>query len=200
MLSNVLEQLVADCATAREFGPGDFLFRQGDRADYVFAVEEGRVRLTRYLSNGKTVCMHVARAGQTFSEAALLSPVYHCNAVADTRSRVRAYSKGRIVEAIGRDPALAVEYIASLAREVQRLRTRLELQNIQSARERILQFLALEAEPGSQQIRVDTSLKDLASDLGLAHETFYRELARLEGDGTITRDERTITLKKTPPV
>jgi CRP-like cAMP-binding protein len=200
MLADVLEKLISEPAEARDLGPGEFLFRQGDAAEHVFSIENGRVSLTRYLSNGKAVCMHVARTGQTFTEAALFSDVYHCNAIADVKSRVRAYRKQRILEAIRRDASLALKYIASLSREVQRLRTQLELHSIHSARERILQYFLLEARPDSLEIEVDSSLKELASNLGLAHETFYRELARLESENIITRHDRTIVLKKIPPV
>jgi len=78
MLSDVLQKLIGDASATQDLAPGEFLFRQGDQAEHVFALVEGRVRLTRYLSNGKAVCMHVARAGQTFTEAAVLSDVYHC--------------------------------------------------------------------------------------------------------------------------
>ena len=42
--------------------------------------------------------------------------------------------------------------------------------------------------------------KDLAASLGLAHETFYRELARLESGKLITRRRGSIRLQKTSAV
>ena len=197
MLTEILHRLVSGPAKTRELEPREFLFRQGDRAEHVFAVEDGRIALARYLSDGKSVIMHVARAGHTFTEAALFSDVYHCNAVAEAKSRVRMYEKKDILEAIGRDSLLALEYVASLSKEVQRLRMQLELHNIQSARERILQFLLLEADPGSLEFRIQVSLKDVAANLGLAHETFYRELARLESDKIIAREAKTIKILRT---
>ena len=110
------------------------------------------------------------------------------------------YKKQHILDAIKRDSSFALQYIASLSREVQRLRTQLELHSIHSARERILQFLLLESRPGSSEVHIDGSLKELASDLGLAHETFYRELARLEDDHIISREDKVIRLHKLPPV
>ena len=81
MLADILGKLIPR-AQSRELRSGQFLFRQGDRADYIFALEHGQIILTRYLSDGKSVPMHAARAGQTFTEAALFSDIYHCNAVA----------------------------------------------------------------------------------------------------------------------
>jgi CRP/FNR family transcriptional regulator, dissimilatory nitrate respiration regulator len=195
MLSAVLDALASVAVQTRELRAREFLFRQGDVAKNIFAVDHGHIRLTRYLSSGKSVVMHVARAGHTFTEAALFSEVYHCNAVAQTKARVRAYSKNDVLAAIGRDPALASACIASLAREVQRLRMQLEVHSIASARERILRFLSLEGDPRTLEFRLPTSLMDLATDLGLAHETLYRELARLERDKLIERCDDMIRLR-----
>jgi CRP/FNR family transcriptional regulator, dissimilatory nitrate respiration regulator len=195
MLSAILDQLSSVTAETRELRAREFLFHQGDRARNIFAVEDGHIKLTRYLSNGKSVVMHVARAGHTFTEAALFSDVYHCNAIAQTKARVRSYSKKEVLAAINRDAQLAFQCIASLSHEVQRLRLQLEVQSIASSRERILQFLLLGADPQSLEFTLRTPLKDMAANLGLAHETFYRELARLERDKLIERGDKVIKIR-----
>jgi hypothetical protein len=73
------------------------------------------------------------------------------------------------------------------------LRTRLEQRNIRSARDRILQHLAATAHDG-RTLRVEGTLLDLAAEIGLTHEVFYRNLATLERDGLIKRDKGSITL------
>ena len=196
MLTDTLKKLISGPAETRELDAHEFLFRQGDRAEHVFVVEDGHIQLTRYLSNGKSVVMHVARTGQTFTEAALFSEVYHCNAVADVKSRVRVYRKHEILETIRSQPSFALEYVASLSKEVLRLRTQLELHNIPSARERMLQFFLLQADPESMEFKIEVSLKDVAANLGLAHETFYRELARMEKERIITRRGKTIRISR----
>jgi CRP-like cAMP-binding protein len=40
------------------------------------------------------------------------------------------------------------------------------------------------------------TVKDLAADLGLAHEALYRTLARMEADGEITRAGSTIKIER----
>ena len=37
-------------------------------------------------------------------------------------------------------------------------------------------------------------LKDIAADIGLTHEVFYRTLSDLERSGKISRDNRTIAI------
>jgi CRP/FNR family transcriptional regulator, dissimilatory nitrate respiration regulator len=52
-------------------GAGDTLFRQGDRATHLFFVETGQLKMSRPLSAGSIVTLHVARAGELFAEGAL---------------------------------------------------------------------------------------------------------------------------------
>jgi len=69
MLADILGKLIPR-AQSRELRSGQFLFRQGDRADYIFDLEQGQVILTRYLSSGNSVHMHAARDGQSFTVSA----------------------------------------------------------------------------------------------------------------------------------
>lgn len=197
MLIDLLDRLALRPPEIRDVQAHESLFRRGDPARHIFAVEQGHIKLTRYLNDGRAVLLHVAGAGQSFAEAALFSEVYHCHAVADVKARVAAYRKDDLLEAFRRDPAIALEYAARMSRQVQHLRTQLELRNIQSARERIFQYLLQEASPDSLQVDVPIAFKDISAALGLAHETFYRELAALERDGVISREDKKIRILKT---
>ncbi len=60
------------------------------------------------------------------------------------------------------------------------------MKNIRSANERILSYIKTNANE-NQELRLNLSLKDIAYKIGLAHETFYRELKILEALGEIKR-------------
>lgn len=185
-------------STLRRLAPGEALFRQGDRAAAIFAVERGRLLLVRQTADGRTLTLHTARAGELFAEASLFSDIYHCDAVAAAPAAVRVYPKRQLLGAIRRDPKLAEAFLALLARQVQSLRARLEQRNIRSARERVLRHLALAADGGGRVVRLGGTLMDLAAEIGLTHEALYRTLAALERDGAIARAKGSITLRKTP--
>jgi hypothetical protein len=76
------------------------------------------------------------------------------------------------------------------------LRTRLEQRNIHSARDRIRHYLAVNVGADGRTVVLSGSLKELAAELGLAHEALYRTLAQMETDGEITRNERKIMVKR----
>jgi CRP/FNR family transcriptional regulator, dissimilatory nitrate respiration regulator len=184
-------------AELEHLAAGDVLFSQGDAATAIYAVESGRVQLTRRTVDDHLVVLHTARAGDVFAEAALFADAYHCDAVAATPSRIWRYPKDQLLPTFRANPDLSVAFMARLARQVQGLRSRLELRNIRSARERVFQHLLLAAGPDGRTVALDGPLQDMAADLGLTREAVYRTLAALEADGVISRREGTIVLRKT---
>jgi len=181
-------------SVVRVLAPGELLFRQGDRAAAVYKVECGRLRLIRRTVDDHLVILHTARRGEFFAEASLFAEAYHCDAVAAAQSRVRVYPKAMVMDALRADPALAEAFMARLARQLQELRARMELRNIRSARERVLQYLRLRVHDRS--IAVEGQLQDIAAEIGITREALYRTLAALEAEGCLTRTDTTILLKK----
>jgi CRP-like cAMP-binding protein len=182
-------------STLHQLEANEALFRQGDRASAIFEVEQGRLRLVRRTVDDHLVVLHTARAGDLFAEAALFSDTYHCDAMAVAPSRVRTYPKDALLAVLRRDPALFEAFAARLAHQLQALRARLELRNVRSARERLLHYLALVAGPDGRTVKVDGLLQDIAFDLGLTREAFYRTLATLESEGLIERRGDRILLR-----
>jgi DNA-binding phage protein len=76
------------------------------------------------------------------------------------------------------------------------LRTRLERRNIQTARDRVRHYLALNVGPDGRTVALAGTLKELAGELGLAHEALYRTLSEMAADGEIERPKGAIRLKK----
>src|SRR6516165_10908913 len=183
-------------SVVRVLAPGELLFRQGDPAAAIYKVESGRLRLIRRTVDDHLVILHTARRGEFFAEASLFADAYHCDAVAAAQSSVRVYQKDIVINALRTDPALAEAFMARLARQLQELRARMELRNIRSARDRVLQYLRLRAGTHGRSIPIEGQLQDIASEIGMTRETLYRTLAALETEGCLTRTETAILLEK----
>jgi CRP-like cAMP-binding protein len=181
----------------RTLARGEPLFHQGDPAAAIFLIVRGRLRLIRRLASGDQVTIHTGRPGEMFAEGALFSDVYQCDAVAVEPARVRACRKDALLAAIGDSPATLLALLERTARLLHDARAMLELRNIRSAEKRILQHLRLSLPPGSSDLIVtfDRPLLEIAEDLGLTHEAYYRGLAALARHGTIKRTGRTIVLR-----
>ena len=182
----------------RQLAAGGSLFNQGDRAVAIYRVESGRLRLVRRTSDDHLVVLHTARRGEFFAEASLFAETYHCDAVAAAPSRVRVYPKAEIIALLRTEPAFAEAFMTRLAHQLQELRTRMELRNIRSARERLMQYLRLRAGPDGRgrSVAVDGPLQDIAAEIGMTREALYRTLAGLEADGSIARTQTAIVLNK----
>ena len=195
---NEVPESVRRQVSVRELSLDERLFQQGDTASAIFEVVSGRVRLVRRTIDDHLVALYTARPGDLLAEAALFSDIYHCDAVAAAASRVRVYPKRPLLSALRKDPALFEGFAGRLARQLQGLRARMELRNIRSARERLLQYLWLSADGDGRTVAIDGHLQDLAADLGLSREALYRTLAALQADGVIERSSIGIIFKKAP--
>jgi CRP/FNR family transcriptional regulator, dissimilatory nitrate respiration regulator len=181
-------------AVDRKLKAGEALFRLGDKATGLCEIIAGRVRLARVDRSGHEIVLHVAGPGETLAEASLFSGCYHCDAIASTNASVRVYPKREMLAAFERDPRAMQAFSAMLARQVMSLRTRIEQRNIRSARERVRHYLVLNAGADSRTVELGGTLKDIAAELGLTHEVFYRTLAALHRSGEIKRSRGKITL------
>jgi CRP-like cAMP-binding protein len=196
MSSDTLPTSLEARSVVRVLAPGDLLFAQGDRAAAIYRVESGRLRLIRRTIDDHLVILHTARRGEFFAEASLFAETYHCDAVAAAQSRVRVYPKAIMMDALRTDPALAEALMARLARQLQELRFRMELRNIRSARDRVLQYLRLRAGGEGRCIPIEGQLQDIAGEIGMSREALYRGLAALEAEGCLTRTKTAILLNK----
>lgn len=169
---------------------GASLFRASDPSKGCFYLITGEMRLVRWSRDGRGTIIHVARAGETFAEAALFSPHYHCDAVAVTESSGHILRKTAINSAFKTNPRFALAFSACLARQVQDLRHRVELSGIRSADDRILAALSNYMVLDSGEFLGLPPLKVLASQIGMTHEALYRSIARLVGNGRLIRAGR----------
>jgi hypothetical protein len=89
-LQEWLSPCVRNSARERTLAAGQTLFHRGDRADGLYEVISGRIRLTRMDPDGRELVLGIACAGDTIAEASLFSAIYCCDAVAITKVLVRA--------------------------------------------------------------------------------------------------------------
>lgn len=199
-ITDWLPAAVRGQARERRLKAGEALFRLGDKSAGLVEVIAGRVRLARVDRSGRETVLFVAAPGDTIAEASLFSPRYQCDALASTDAVVRVYPKAALLAAFADNPKAAQSFAAMLAHQVMTLRTRLEQRNIRSARDRVRHFLALNVRDDRRTVDLSgATLKEIAAQLGLTHEAFYRTLSALERAGEIRRSGSTITLSRARP-
>lgn len=171
----------------RRLAAGETLFAAGDETRGFFGVREGRVRLVRFGTEGRETALFTAGPGEHFAEASLFAAHYHCDAIAVSDAVVACYPKTACLARLEADASARLDLTADLARQVMTLRAHLTLRDIRSARERVLAFLVAQAGDDGRTIVLNGLQRDIAVAIGLTPEAFYRTLAQLEAQGTITR-------------
>jgi CRP-like cAMP-binding protein len=98
-----------------------------------------------------------------------------------------------MLAALDASPTIMFALLERVTRLLHNARAMRELRNIRSAEERVLQHLQFSVAMDGK-LAFDQPLLEVAEDLGLTHEAYYRALAGLSRKGVIKRKGRTIRL------
>lgn len=194
MSKYMLDQILMQLKPAKvRLAKGEALFLQNDATVNFYCIITGKVKLIRNTIEGTQAVIHVALAGETFAEASIFSSEYHCSAIAVSESVIMSYRKSELLYYLEGAPDAMQGLLRVFSQQVRDLRLINEIKNIRSARDRILAFIESEMD-SSREVFLNMSLKDLAYKIGLAHETFYRELKNLEKRSILKRHGNTLKL------
>src|SRR5688572_31168811 len=107
----VLLATVGTRRTTRVYRGGQTVFSQGDRADAVFFVERGKVKLTVLSRQGKQAVIALLDAGNFFGEGCLTGqPLRMSTATATTDSSIVLLRKPAMLRALRQDAEFAERF------------------------------------------------------------------------------------------
>ena len=179
-----------------KYKKGELIYCQSQKADYVYILQSGRLKVESYTSDGKPVPLKIVRPGEMFGELAILNRVYCENALCELDSCAIAYPITLIQQAIDCQSEMMKLFTTNLLRTIQFMSYGLELRTIRSAQARVMRYLCLVKSSDTKYIQLDRSYKDIAEQIGLTPEAFYRTLAKLEQKGIISRSGNTICIEQ----
>jgi CRP-like cAMP-binding protein len=182
MADELLNLFISLKPTRRHLAAGEVLFRTGEAAQALFHVEQGAVRQSR-----AGVPLHTAEAGDAFAEWALFTDTCPCDAAAVGEATVLVFAKIPVLLLLKAHPEINLAFSAVLARQLHRMRGRLELVRQKGARERVLGYL-VRAGAADRTVSLPRTLTEVARDIGITREALYRTLAKLEAEGVVVRD------------
>jgi CRP/FNR family transcriptional regulator len=163
-------------------GAGELLFSQGDKAETVFEVLSGMVRLYKLLPDGRRQVTGFLTAGQLLG----LAPEGTCVFTADTITEVSLcpYKRDAFERLIDEVPGFARRLLAVTSHELHAAQDQMVLLGRKSASEKVASFLLM-LPARRDDIDVPMTRGDIADYLGLTVETVSRTLTRLRQDGLI---------------
>jgi CRP-like cAMP-binding protein len=109
--------LVAGCAQNVHFKPGEYLIREGDRADRFFALRKGSVAVETYVPSRGPVVLQTMSDGEILGWSWLFPPyVYQFDVRARTEVSATAFDGACLRSKCDADPALGYAFMQRLAR------------------------------------------------------------------------------------
>ncbi|HWR35054.1 MAG TPA: Crp/Fnr family transcriptional regulator [Clostridia bacterium] len=142
---------VGDQATTWDLQTGEDIFAQGDKADAMFYVQSGNVKLTIASQGGKKAVTAILRKGDFFGENCLdRQAVRVATATAIQHSTISRVKRATIARIIRQEPAFAKLFISYLLTRIGRIEAGFVDQIFYSSEKRLARILLLLAGFGRQ--------------------------------------------------
>lgn len=184
------QKRMLETGAERRLDPRQVLFCTGDRADAVYILVSGKIKLVRHTPQGKELLLHLVNPGESFAEAALLGDgTYPATAVALEPSVVYCWPRSRLIELLSNTPDLALGMVLSVSMWTRRLVTQLELLTQRRVEERLAIYL--KGRSGGKRLMAghEIFLREprnlIAAQIGTVPEVLSRTFRRLEESGLV---------------
>ncbi|MCS7090846.1 MAG: Crp/Fnr family transcriptional regulator [Verrucomicrobiota bacterium] len=189
---------VVSITEVRPLKKGEYLFRQGEPARGFYVVQRGAVCVSRSAPVGREHVIRVFRAGESFAEAALMSPGgYPADARAVEPSQVLLVKKEGFLALLRSHPELGLRMLASMSLHLRTLVEQLEDLTTKDVETRLVHWLLKRCptdHDGPVMIQLDVTKRVLASELGTVSETLSRMFGRFRQAALAKVQGRTIII------
>lgn len=192
---------LADRAIERTYKKGQLIFYQGDPAEALFVVIEGRVKVVVVSEEGDEMLLVTLQPVDVFGEVALIDGEPR-SASAETleQTRVLVLTRATFLEALRQSPAMTEPLLRSLGAVLRRLTEQtadLVFLDLHGRVAKLLVGLAEKNEAGENDIELDMNLtqSDLASMVGGSRQSVNQILRAFERRGYLEMHGRKLIIK-----
>jgi CRP/FNR family transcriptional regulator len=202
LLANLAPELRArmvEAGVRRSLERGEFLFHEGDRAEGLYLLVSGCLKLVRFTPQGREMLVHLVRPGQTFAEAALFgAATYPASAVAVEAGEAWLWPRSRLLDLLRGSPDLALGLVLSVSAWARRLVAQLELLTQRRVEERLAVYLLARSGSGrldsGDEVELAEAKQLIAAQLGTAPEVLSRTFRQLEEEGVLAVRGSTVSI------
>jgi CRP-like cAMP-binding protein len=175
-------------------GRGELLLSEGDKADVLFFVSEGVVKVFKTSVDGKEQILRIIRPGESFNDVPVLNGgTSLVSAAAMGPVALYAIKKSDLESVMREHPQIAFNVISVLSQRVTELISLVEDLSFRHVTGRVAKML-LEYAGDKTGDRPRLTQQEMAAMIGTAREMVGRSLKSLEGDGAIRMERNRIII------
>jgi CRP-like cAMP-binding protein len=194
-------RLLAERAFQRRFRKDEVLFVAGEAARGLYVIAEGAVRAFRVSLDGREQVIHVERAGGTIAEVPVFDDgTYPSTAAAEEDTTVLFIDKRDVQHLCLEHPKITLAALKVLAGRLRRCAALVESLSLREVGQRLARFLLAEARRSGTpaenglSVTLSQSNQQIAARIGSVREVVSRAFTRLQHDGLIIVDGRSLII------
>lgn len=203
-LADAEARKVAQHLVEKKIARGDYLFWEGDLAEWMYVIKEGKVKLLKSTSLGKEITIELIPPGQVCGTAVIYSPTHLSSAVAESPTMAWGLRRRELESIIHTTPMVARAVMAYLGSRLKAAHDTITGLVTSRAEVRIAAFLMKLVEhhgtPMPQGVRINIPLKrrEVADAVGVAVETAIRTLSRFQKEKILSTESKHILILDLP--
>ena len=183
---------VVNSINHKEYNKGDVIFTEGNVANTLYFINEGKIKLYKYTKDGKEQILHVLSEGDFFGELELIKPSkYGFNAKAIVDSKICTLTKDEMKDIMMGNPEIGIKVLEAVGErlsKVESLVQNLATNDVDSRMAYLLTDLMEkygETIGNNISIELPLSREDMANYIGVTRETISRKLKKFEDEKLI---------------
>jgi len=185
----------------RRFRAGEMIFSEGDPCPGLWVIESGKVKVFKSAASGREQVLTFEGPGGSFAELPVFDGGnYPASTTAVVDSALLFVSKEDFRLLCLRFPEVALKVLRVVGRRVRELVSIIEELSFSTVRRRLASLLLRLVRSGERTARgvevvLPASQQELAAQIGTVRELVSRGLSRLQAEGIIAINGRTITIR-----
>jgi CRP/FNR family transcriptional regulator len=194
---------VSENKTTNTLKRGQILFYEGNPTFGVYCIANGKLKLSRASEGGRETIIRIVGPGDFVGIQTLLKGgLNEVTATAIEETSVCLIDQSHIQDLLTHNNACAMEVLTHLSHDLSSLQERINGFQSKSVRERVAYILldfanryGVDTQDGLR-LGIHLSREEYAGLLGIATETFIREISLLKQEGVIDQEGKAIVILK----
>src|ERR1022692_2262121 len=194
--------LLTQRAVPRRYAAGEIVFSEGEPCSGLYVVETGHVRIFKSSANGREQVLSIDGPGSSIAELPVFDGgSYPASVTAIDEAKLLFVSKQDFQALCLAHPQVALKVLRVVGARLRRLVGIIEELSFTTVRHRLASFLLRLAQKEGKhnaeglEFSLPANNQELASQIGTVRELVSRNLSRLQAEGLVTVEGRTVIVR-----